>query len=105
MKRDRTIASATASFKETGSYCLSVWAAPGMAADDIVRLARSHGPQYLPHAQIRTSTVAMLRPYILEEDDPDGHYLLKLPTPPADSDWDAIEQAFDDARAAPRKEN
>jgi hypothetical protein len=105
MKRDRIIASALVSFKEAGSYGLSVWAAPDRNTDEIVRLARSHGPQYLPHGQIRTTTVGRLRPYTLEEDDPEGHYLLKLPTPPADADWDAIEQAFDDARPALGKEN
>jgi hypothetical protein len=105
MDRERTAASATAAFRESGVYGLSVWAAPGMGADDIVRLARSHGPEFLPHAKIRTSTVGRLQPYTLEADNPGGHYLLKLPTPPTNADWDALELAFDDPRLAPRKED
>lgn len=104
MDRDLTISNAHDEFKESGIYGLSVWSVPELDAADIIRLARSHGSIYLPHAKFRQSTIGRLRPYALHQDIPEGHYLLKLPTPPADSDWDALERAFDSPEASPRKE-
>lgn len=105
MKRERTMANARASFEEVGAYGLSVWSVPDLDADGIVRLARSHGREYLPHGQVRASTVGELRPYTLHIDEPEGHYLLQLPTPPAEADWDALERAFADPQPTPRKED
>jgi hypothetical protein len=105
MKRERTMANARASYEELGVFGLSVWSAPDLDVEGIAQLARSHGPEYLPHSQARASTVGQLKPYTLHVDEPEGHYLLKLPTVPADADWDALEQAFSDPQPIPRKED
>lgn len=99
MDRERTIKSAEAAFREIGVYGLSVWSVAGLTASEIVRHARTHDTEtqrYLPHAQIRASTVGQLRRhgFDLEPDSPSGHYLLTIRTPPVDDDWDALEQEF-----------
>lgn len=108
MERGPTLVSAEASFlePEVGRHALSVWIAPGLAAHDIVRLARSHdtdADKHLPHGQMRTSTVGRLRSagFGFLPDSPDGHYLLTLPTPPSEEDWEALDAAFAPAEPSP----
>jgi hypothetical protein len=106
MHRERTIKSAEAAFREFGVYGLSVWAVANLNAEKIVRHARHHDTEsqhYLPHPQMRTSTVGQLRRrgFDLEPDSPRGHYLLTIPTPPTDDDWDALEQEFGEPQPTP----
>jgi hypothetical protein len=99
MDRERTIKSAEAAFREIGVYGLSVWSVANLTTSEIVRHARCHDTEtqrYLPHAQIRASTVAQLtrHGFDLEPDSPSGHYLLTIPAPPTDEHWDALQQEF-----------
>jgi len=108
MDREQTIKSAEAAFREIGVYGLSVWSVEGLTAAEIVLHARSHDTEsqrYLPHAQIRASTAGQLRRcgFALEPDSPSGHYLLTIPAPPTDDDWDALEQEFGEPEPTPRR--
>lgn len=106
MERDRIIASAVANFRDCGIYALSVWSAPEMTAEEIVRSVRSRNPRDLKHGQMRTTTAGRLRTcgFELVEDGPEMHYSLTLPSPPADTDWDVLEQTFDDPEPTPPRE-
>lgn len=107
MERERTIKNAEAAFREGGVYGLSVWSVASFSAADIVQLARSYpDDNYLPHSQMRTSTVRQLRAqgFDLVPDSPRGHYLLTIPTPPTDDDWDALEQEFGEAEPTPSRQ-
>jgi len=44
------------------------------------------------------------RGFNLVPDSPRGHYLLTIPTPPADNDWDALQQEFGDPEQTPSRE-
>lgn len=109
MAPEPTIKSAEATFREVGVYGLSVWSAAELSAGDIVRLARSHDTErqrYLPHGKMRTSTVGQLRGHGFElvPDSPLGHYLLTIPTPPADDDWNVLQQEFGNTKPTPSKQ-
>jgi hypothetical protein len=113
MEREQTIKRAEAAFRDVGVYGLSVWAAIGMSAAEIVRLARGHNDpaanppkRYMPYPQMRTSTAGQLRAcgFDLVPDSPFGHYLLTIPTPPAEEHWDALQREFGDAEPAPPRE-
>lgn len=106
MDRERTIKSAEVAFRGTGVYGLSVWSVANLTATEIVRHARSHNTEnqhYLPHPQMRTSTAGQLRRrgFGLEPDSPSGHYMLTIPAPPTDEDWDALEQEFGEPEPTP----
>jgi hypothetical protein len=100
MAPEQTARSAEAAFRDIGVYGLSVWSVAESDAAKIVRTVRSHdettGFPNLPHGQIRTSTAGALqaRGFGLEPDSPFGHYLLTIPTPPTDEDWDALQEEF-----------
>jgi hypothetical protein len=81
-------------FALNGIHALSVWSLPGLAAEAI---ANAVGPRRLPHSVIRATTVGKLRAYgydVSPSGQP-GHMSLQLPSPPADRDWENLEQAFD----------
>jgi hypothetical protein len=103
MEPGRTAEKAEDQFNDTGVYGLSVWSAAGMSAIEIAWLARSYDDpdadppiKFLPHKQMRTSTVARLedRSFALAPRSPYGHYLLTLPAPPSDDDHAALQEAF-----------
>lgn len=115
MEPERTIKNAEAAFRDpdVGMYGLSVWSAVDLSADEIVRLARSHddredAPQrgYMPHPQMRCSRVEQLqmRGFALMPDSPRGHYLLTIPTPPADDDWAALQEEFGAPQPTPSRQ-
>ncbi len=103
MLPEQTTRSAEGAFREVGIRGLSVWAAADLSAVEVVQLARSHDDpdakpplHYLPHGQMRTSTVGRLRArgFGLLPDSPRGHYLLTIRTPPTDEDWSALQEEF-----------
>jgi hypothetical protein len=110
MDREQTVDKAVSAFPIWGTNGLSVWSASGLSADDIVRLARSFDDptadppkRYMPNGQVRVSTVGQLRArgFELLPDSPFGHYLLAIPTPTAEDDWEALQEEFGPARKSP----
>jgi hypothetical protein len=103
MEREPTIKKAASAIPDHGVNGLSVWSVEGLSAAEIVRLARSYDDptaappkSYMPYPQMRTSTVVQLRArgFDLRPDSPLGHYMLTIPTPAADGDWDALQEEF-----------
>jgi hypothetical protein len=103
MTAEKLASSALAHYRDCGVYALSVWAIPGLTAEDITRAAVEQGEDYLPHNQMQTSTVGAVAEggYGLVPTGPEGHFSLMLPDPPGAADWEAIMQAFGDPRENP----
>lgn len=80
-------------YDDVGEYALSVFAVPGWTPEEITEVAK------LPNGQIRISTVGRISRAgyeIRRSEPPPGHADLRLPSPPADEDWAALREAFDD---------
>lgn len=110
MDRQQTIEKAASARPIWGTNGLSVWSVADLSADEIVQLARTYEDlaadppkRYLPYGQMRVSTVGQLRArgFGLLPDSPFGHYLLAIPTPTAESDWDALQEEFGPAEKSP----
>lgn len=110
MDREQTVEKAASALPIWGTNGLSVWAVADLSADDIVRLARSYDDpaadppkRYMPNPQMRVSTVGQLqaRGFALRPDSPFGHYLLAIPAPTAEGDWDALQEEFGPAEPSP----
>jgi hypothetical protein len=103
MDREQTVEKAASAVPIWGTNGLSVWSVAGLSADEIVRLARSYDDpaadpprRYMPYPKMRVSSVGQLRArgFDLLPDSPFGHYLLAIPTPTAENDWDALQEEF-----------
>jgi hypothetical protein len=108
MPRERLIESAETEFERTlkeagtGAHGLSVSTFVGLSAREI---ALRVGTDALPHSKFRASTVGVLRDYGFEVVPTPifgaGHATLRLPTPPADADFDKLDAAFSTAECNP----
>jgi hypothetical protein len=88
---------ANADRPKLGYYGLSCCSAPGYTRDELARIAG------MPQSHLRASTVERIRNAGAGFDvlptptrHSSVHATIKLPEPPRDADWEALEAAFDE---------
>jgi hypothetical protein len=97
--------SAEENFRDTGVYAVSMWSIPGMSPSEI---ARAVGSTWLPHGQIRASTIGRLRaagfevrPSPANPNEPQGHVDVILDRPLSEEAATALRATFDQPERNP----
>lgn len=107
MKPTDLAVSAEAHHERHGVWALSFWTVPGLSATEI---AGRVGTSNLPHPKIRWTPAGRLRELgyeVMYSEPPPMHVSVILPSPPPDTTWtvigDAFEPAADNPVARPRR--
>jgi hypothetical protein len=90
-----------------GTYDASVWSFAALYAEEIVRVVRELNRGDLPHTRMQTATAGAVRALgyqvIRTLPDKPGHYSVRFPSRPADTDIDAFLNILSPPRPTPPK--